>query len=134
MIGDTWTILILRELLAGNDRFDGLLVRVGASSSILSSRLKKMVDVGVLNKEPYQQKPTRYRYRLTEAGRGLFPVYLAAINWGNQWSPYGRTVRVFHADCGEIIPKGSGCPVCGGQLTADDTRFKLVPVPGIVGE
>lgn len=127
VIGDTWTILLLRELFAGNDRFDGLLARVGASSSILSNRLKKMMESGVVEREPYQEKPTRYRYRLTEAGHSLFPVFLAAINWGNQWSPYGPTVRIFHGPCGEILPKGGVCPQCGGELNSENTRFKIVP-------
>lgn len=124
VIGDTWTILILRELFAGNDRFDGLLERVGASSSILSNRLKKMVETGVVVKEPYQQKPTRYRYRLTEAGLTLFPVLLSLIAWGNRWSPHGPTVRVFHLPCGEVMPSGAVCPSCGQPLSPENTRFK----------
>lgn len=125
IIGDTWTILILRELLSGNNRFDGLLQRVGASTNILSDRLKKLVNHGIAEKIPYQERPTRYQYQLTEAGLSLFPVVLSVVCWGNEWSPHGRTVAVYHKPCGEIIPDGLKCPQCGEDLTPETTRFGL---------
>ena len=125
VIGDTWTILILRELFAGNDRFDGLLGRVGASTNILSSRLKQLVEYGVVEKKPYQEKPTRYRYQLTEAGRSLFPIVLSIVVWVNTWSPDGATVSIFHKPCGEITPIGLSCPECGELLKPENTRFGI---------
>lgn len=125
IIGDTWTILILRELFSGNDRFDGLRQRVGASTNILSNRLKKLVTHGVAEKIPYQEKPTRYRYQLTQAGLSLFPVLLSVVSWGNQWSPHGRKVAVYHKPCGRIEPEGLSCPRCGEALTPELTRFGM---------
>lgn len=125
VIGDTWTIMILRELFAGNDKFDGLLARVGASTNILSNRLKRLVDNGIAVKEPYQEKPTRYRYQLTEAGLSLFPIVLSVVKWGNAWSPYGATVSVYHIPCGEIQPDGLACPLCGETLKPENTRFGI---------
>lgn len=125
VVGDTWTILILRELFAGNDRFDGLLQRVGASTNILSSRLKKLLGQGIVDKVPYQEKPVRYRYELTEAGLSLFPILISVVAWGNSWSPHGATVRLIHKPCGEIEPEGLHCPKCGELLEPQETRFGL---------
>ena len=125
IIGDTWTILILRELFAGNDRFDGLLARVGASTNILSNRLKNLVNHQIVTKTPYQEKPRRYRYELTEAGLSFFPILLSVIVWGNTWSPLGSTVAIYHKPCGEIKPDGLSCPECGEGLSPDNTRFGI---------
>ncbi len=125
VIGDTWTIMILRELFAGNDKFDGLLTKVGASSNILSNRLKRLVENGIVSKTPYQEKPTRYRYQLTEAGLSLFPIILAVVNWGNAWSPHGATVSIYHKPCGQITPDGLSCPLCGETLEPENTRFGI---------
>jgi DNA-binding HxlR family transcriptional regulator len=125
VVGDTWTIIILRELFAGNDKFDGLLTRVGASTNILSNRLKRLTDNGIVAKVPYQEKPTRYRYQLTEAGLSLFPIVLSVVKWGNTWSPHGATVSIYHKPCGEIAPTGLSCPVCGEILEPQNTRFGI---------
>lgn len=125
IIGDTWTLLILRELFAGNDRFDGLLQRVGSSTNILSDRLKKLLARGIVEKTPYQEKPTRYRYVLTEAGLSLFPIILSVVVWGNAWSPHGATITVVHKPCGEIEPRGLTCPSCGDVLSQETTRFGI---------
>jgi DNA-binding HxlR family transcriptional regulator len=124
-IGDTWTIMILRELFAGNDRFDGLMDRVGASSNILSNRLKRLIEHGIVCKTPYQEKPTRYKYQLTEAGLSLFPIVLSVVKWGNAWSPHGATVSIYHKPCGEITPEGLSCPLCGEALEPENTRFGI---------
>ena len=118
-------MLILRELFAGNNRFDGLLKRVGASTNILSNRLKRLLEQGVLIKVPYQEKPTRYRYELTEAGFGLFPVMLSMTVWGNSFSEYGQTIDIIHKPCGPAVPKGLNCSECGELLTYENTRFGI---------
>jgi DNA-binding HxlR family transcriptional regulator len=83
VIGDRWTLLILRDCFLGVRRFEDFQQRLGITRPILASRLKKLVDEFVLVKVPYQQRPTRYEYRLTPKGLDLYPIVMSIVHWGD---------------------------------------------------
>jgi DNA-binding HxlR family transcriptional regulator len=90
VVGDWWTLLVVRDVFLGVTRFDEIQERLGISRNVLHQRLTALVDHGVLHKVPYQQHPERFDYRLTEKGRELGPVLAAMRDWGDRWYP--RTV------------------------------------------
>jgi DNA-binding HxlR family transcriptional regulator len=87
IVGERWTLLILRDVSCGVRRFDDLQERLGIARNILTQRLAWLVDEGVLEKQAYETRPLRYEYRLTPKGRGLFPVLITLMTWGQRWSP-----------------------------------------------
>ncbi|WP_405446791.1 winged helix-turn-helix transcriptional regulator [Streptomyces erythrochromogenes] len=85
VVGDWWTLLIVRDAARGLHRFDELQRELGVSRKVLAERLKLLVEAGVLSREPYQERPVRHEYRLTSRGRGLLPVLVALQDWGDTW-------------------------------------------------
>ncbi|MFE9539849.1 winged helix-turn-helix transcriptional regulator [Streptomyces sp. NPDC006691] len=85
VVGDWWTLLIVRDTARGVHRFDALQRELGMSRKVLAERLKLLVECGVLVREPYQERPVRYEYRLTPRGRALLPVLIALQDWGDTW-------------------------------------------------
>ncbi|UQX00596.1 winged helix-turn-helix transcriptional regulator [Streptomyces sp. RerS4] len=85
VVGDWWTLLIVRDTARGLSRFDELQRELGVSRKVLAERLKLLVEAGVLTREPYQERPVRHAYRLTPRGRGLLPVLVALQDWGDTW-------------------------------------------------
>ncbi len=85
VVGDWWTLLIVRDASRGVHRFDALQAETGMSRKVLAERLRMLVDADVLTREPYQDRPVRYEYRLTRRGRALLPVLIALQDWGDTW-------------------------------------------------
>ena len=85
VIGDRWTILILRDLFRGVRRFEQLRQDLGIAKNILSDRLSKLYDAGVVIQQPYQNNPIRNEYVLTERGKDLSPSLIALMHWGDKW-------------------------------------------------
>ncbi|MFB7914853.1 winged helix-turn-helix transcriptional regulator [Streptomyces sp. NPDC056061] len=85
VVGDWWTLLIVRDAARGVHRFDALQAELGVSRKVLTERLRLLVDADVLSREPYQDRPPRYEYRLTRRGRALLPVLIALQDWGDTW-------------------------------------------------
>ena len=85
VVGDWWTLLVVRDVAGGVCRFDELQRELGVSRKVLAERLAALVEHGVLEKVPYQQHPPRHEYRLTSAGQGLMPVLIALQEWGTRW-------------------------------------------------
>jgi len=85
VVGDRWSILILREAYYGVKRFDEFQYYVGVAPNILSTRLKRFVDAGIMTRAPLPEHAGRYEYLLTEKGRDFFPAYLALKKWGDDW-------------------------------------------------
>jgi DNA-binding HxlR family transcriptional regulator len=98
VVGDRWSILILREAFYGVKRFDEFEYYVGVAPNILSSRLKKLVDAGVMRRVKLPEHSTRYEYVLTEKGRDFFPAYLALKKWGDDWLAEPRGPQVVFRD------------------------------------
>jgi len=124
LIGDEWVLLVLRALFRGAHRFDELQKQTGAATNILTDRLGRLVEAGLVTKTPYQQNPVRYKYELTKSGLGLFPVILELMRWGNDWLGNEQTppVRLLHTDCGKLTLPGQHCSECGGPLTIRNVR------------
>jgi DNA-binding HxlR family transcriptional regulator len=130
VVGEWWTLLILRDAFDGKRRFDDFHASLGMARSVLTARLKKLTDSGVLERSRYSEHPPRYEYRLTEKGEALFPVIAALIRWGDEWAPSaaGPPVVFVHESCGRITQPALTCPHCGGGVGAANTHTE--PGPG----
>lgn len=119
VLGDRWTMLLVREALLGTRRFDELQALSGASPQVVAARLARLVDVGILRKAPYQHRPTRYEYRLTEMGRELLPVMVTLMNWGDKWLDDGQGPPnpLRHTACGAVTRPQLVCDQCGDPVS-----------------
>ena len=125
LVGEKWTLLILREAFYGVKRFEDIQRGVGCARNLLSSRLAKLVENGVLRREPYREpgRRQRYEYRLTEKGLELFPVIVALMDWGDRWAAGadGPTIEIRHRDCDGGVHADLSCEHGHAGLTARDT-------------
>jgi DNA-binding HxlR family transcriptional regulator len=127
VLGDRWTMLIIRELFLGTRRFDAFQAQTGMSSHLLSTRLKRLEGDGIIERRLYQDHPRRYEYRLTAKGKDLHGVVLALRAWGLQWCGFDRddepAVKLIHTTCGGEIGSAPICRRCGGTLKPRDIRL-----------
>lgn len=115
LVGDRWSILIIRAALRGVRRFDDYQADLGIARPILTARLRKLVDGGVMAKEPYREHPPRYEYRLTPAGVALSPALVALIRWGEHHLADGHDANqivLVHGPCGTELEQGFWCRHC----------------------
>lgn len=108
VIGDRWTMLILRDCFLGIRRFEQMQHRLGITRHVLADRLRKLEADGVLRREPYQERPVRYEYRLTDEGKSLYPVLVTLIDWANNHVPFaqGPSIALLDRDTNEpVAPK-----------------------------
>ena len=123
VVGEWWSLLILRDVFMGVRRFDDMQARLGISRNVLTQRLRALMDAGVLFRVPYQDKPPRYEYRLTEKGIDLWHVVTAMRQWGDKWAaPAGPPVEIEHKACGHRIDVVPTCSACGEPIGARDVR------------
>ncbi|MGY5134731.1 winged helix-turn-helix transcriptional regulator [Streptomyces nigrescens] len=127
---DAWTALIMRDVLTGIGRFDELAHDLGISRKVLTARLSRLVEEGVLARERYQERPPREHYVATRKGRELYPVLLALMNWGDRWyaGEAGPPARIHHLSCDRDTTMVAVCGHCGEPLTTDNTC--QMPGPG----
>jgi DNA-binding HxlR family transcriptional regulator len=132
IVGEKWTFLVLREAFNGIRRFDDMQRRTGAPRQVLSSRLGRLVDEGLLRKEPYRESGQRPRseYRLTAKGIDLFPVIAALMAWGDKHAsaPGGPAVELTHRDCGAHVQLELTC--ADGHVLESARNITPVPGPG----
>ncbi|MEA2313845.1 MAG: hypothetical protein QOI03_537 [Solirubrobacteraceae bacterium] len=121
LVGERWTIMILREAFFGVRRYGQLARNLNIPRPTLSLRLRKLVDCGLLDRVPYSTDPERHEYRLTQAGRDLFPAVIALMRWGDTYlaGPEGPPVVLRHETCGKHTRPHLTCDVCGEEI---DTR------------
>lgn len=113
IIGDRWTLLILRDVFRGLRRFEQFRDALGIARPVLADRLRKLVAAGVLERLPYQDRPPRYEYRLSAMGRELSPALVALMRWGDRFLAGGEpTVVLYHAACGTELEQGFWCRSC----------------------
>jgi DNA-binding HxlR family transcriptional regulator len=114
ILGDRWTMLLIREAFLGTRRFDEFRALTGASPQITATRLERLVKAGILRKAPYQERPTRYEYRLTPMGRDLHSALILLMTWGDKWLNDGRGIPnpLRHSTCGEITRPKLVCDCC----------------------
>lgn len=130
VIGDRWTLLILRDCFLRVRRFEEFQARLGITRPLLASRLRKLVKAFVLAKVPYQQRPLRYEYRLTEKGLDLYPIVMSIVHWGDvhMAGKKGRPLLHRHRSCGKTFDPVMTCSECGEPL--DPRRVHVHRGPG----
>jgi DNA-binding HxlR family transcriptional regulator len=128
VVGDRWTLLILRDAFLGARRFEEF-GAVGLTRHRLADRLRRLVQEGVLDRTPYQDRPRRFEYRLTEKGRDLYPVVVSLVRWGDRWmaGDDGPPVELVHRDCGHVVMPELSCPHCTRPIAARDMRVRPGP-------
>jgi DNA-binding HxlR family transcriptional regulator len=133
MVGERWTLLILRDAFLGVRRFEDFQTHLGIARNILSDRLAKLVDHGLLKRRAYSDRPVRHEYRLTNKSRDLFTVLLSMHHWGDRWAveedePPFRTVT--HKACGLVTEPVTVCVHCGEELRPGNVIAD--PLPEVV--
>lgn len=125
VVGDRWSLLILRDCFLKVRRFEEFQARLGITRHILADRLRKLVKAGVLARIAYQERPRRYEYRLTEKGLELNAVLLALVRWGDaHMAGKGGPPKLYeHRDCGHVFEPVMCCSACGGAVTARNVRI-----------
>lgn len=130
LVGERWTLLIVRNLFLGVRRFDELQEQLGIARNVLSARLERLLDSGLCERVPYGERPVRFEYRLTEKGRALWPVLIELMQWGDRYAPTpgGPPMVLEHVGCGGTLAADRTCTTCGRRLALGDVRAQ--PGPG----
>ncbi|MHB8694136.1 MAG: winged helix-turn-helix transcriptional regulator [Solirubrobacteraceae bacterium] len=127
-VGERWTLLIIREALLGTRRFDDYQARLGIARNVLQARLERLVDGGIVAREPYSERPPRYEYKLTAKGIDLWPVIVSLLQWGDKHeAPDGPPVVLEHRDCGGKLDDRRRCLKCGAELERRDVISRRGP-------
>jgi DNA-binding HxlR family transcriptional regulator len=126
IIGDRWTVLLLRDAFLGVRRFEDFQRDLGIARNILSERLERLVNAGVFETSRYEERPPRYEYLLTAKGKDLLDVLLALWRWGDRWSPPPEEFHrnLVHLECGEVTHAVASCAHCGGELIRSNLRIE----------
>ena len=133
VLGERWTMVVLREVFNGVRRFDDMRRHSGIPRQVLTNRLALLVDAGILRREPYREpgQRERHEYRPTDKGFDLYPVMVAVAGWGDRYlaDAEGPPVEFAHRDCGGIVEVRLRC-VDGHDIT-DLRHVRSRPGPGI---
>ena len=124
VIGERWTMLVLRDAFNGVRRFEDFSRSLPIARNVLTARLRTLVAHGVLERTRYQEHPARYEYRLTERGRDLYPVLVGMLQWGDRYlaGAVGPPVDLHHRDCGGPLEAVVVCAGCGERVAPRDAR------------
>lgn len=130
VVGERWTILILRDAFLGVRRFDDFQRSLGIARNVLNTRLQRLVEAGLLERRRYQERPERFEYRLTAKGVDLWPAIVALMQWGDRHlaGDEGAPILLRHRDCGGAVTDRRACEECGKQLGPRDVEVR--PGPG----
>jgi DNA-binding HxlR family transcriptional regulator len=129
VVGERWTLLVIRDALYGVRRYNDFLVHLGIPRAVLSARLKSLTEAGILEKRRYQDSPPRDEYVVTERGIALFPALRALGVWGREHFMEGQLRYFRHVDCGTELGSYGECPACGTVVPVADVL--LTPGPGL---
>ena len=122
IVGEKWALLAVREVFLGNRRFDEMIRRTGAPRDTLAARLRTLVASGILERRQYSEHPARYEYRLTEAGRDLYPVIVTLMRWGDKYlAGEDGPPLVLEHHRGHRLQAQLVCESCGDPVDARDT-------------
>jgi DNA-binding HxlR family transcriptional regulator len=122
VVGDRYALLVAREIRYRHTRFQDIAASTGAPRDVLTSRLRKLEQAGVIERRLYSERPPRYEYLLTDAGKDLQPILLALKEWGDRYCNPGEEPVVFHHTCGADFHPMTVCAACrqplrDGELT-----------------
>ncbi|MEL7546069.1 MAG: helix-turn-helix domain-containing protein [Pseudomonadota bacterium] len=125
LVGDGWTFQILKASFFGARRFDDFQIETGAAPSILSARLKKLVDAEIFEKIQYSDHARRFDYRLTVQGLELYPLIILMRQWGEKWlGSNDQAIKLKHNPCGKKLNVQVTCSSCGKAVTANDVSWE----------
>jgi DNA-binding HxlR family transcriptional regulator len=129
VLGERWTLLVIRDVFNGKRRFDQIQENLGVARNVLSTRLALLVEEDILEKRAYQERPPRYEYFLTEKGLDLWPVMVGMLRWGDRHlaEPTGPPMLVRHKGCDGLVDARGYCESCGKRLTARDAYTEFGP-------
>ena len=130
VLGDRWTLLVLRDAFKRVRRFEDFQRTLGVARNVLTDRLNRLVEEGILMRVPYQERPARFEYRLTEKGLDLWPIIVTLLQWGDRYyaGEEGPPVVIRHRECGGAVTTHLTCDVCGAELGPRDVTAE--PGPG----
>ena len=125
VLGDRWTAHLLAAAFYGRRRFNDLQAELGVATNILADRLARLVELGMLERRLYQQRPERWEYRLTEEARDLFPLIVALMGWGDHWlaGAAGPPEVLIHKPCGQVLVTAARCGACHDAVDVRSTRI-----------
>lgn len=127
VVGDRWTLLVIRDAFEGIRRFDDFQANLGVARNVLTDRLNRLCAEGILRRHRYQERPDRYEYRLTRKGVGLWPAMMSLLMWGDaHYAPDGPPMLLVHRGCTGRLTPGFTCSACGAPLGPTD----IEPRPG----
>ena len=131
VLGERWTLLIVRDALLGIRRFDDFQHRLGVARNVLTDRLGRLVEVGILDRVPYQERPLRHEYQLTPMGRELVVPVIGLMHWGDKHlaGSEGPPRLTRHHDCGGTVQATLTCTTCERPLRAGE--LDVLPGPGL---
>ncbi len=128
VVGERWSLLLVRDLMLGYHRFDELQERLGIARNVLAARLDRLAEEGVIERRLYQERPARHEYHLTEKGRDLWPVIVGLLSWGDRYLVQSPPVLLEHRGCGGAVDDRRMCERCRAELTLRDVTVR--PGPG----
>lgn len=132
VLGDRWTVLVVRCALAGGvTRFDVFKARLDIADNVLSDRLARLTEEGILERQQYQERPARYEYAITDKGRELWPVLAALMDWGDRYyAPNGAPRILIHDQCGGQVMQHLTCAACSASLSPREIASMAGPGGG----
>ncbi len=133
ILGDRWTLLILRDAFLGTRQFSAWQGRLGVTPTVLTKRLKTLVDTGIFKRARFNEVPPRVEYQLTDKGLDIYPVALMILRWEQTWFPVPAGTRMVlrHTRCGREMQPRFTCGHCSGEVTARDVRYRDGPGAGL---
>jgi DNA-binding HxlR family transcriptional regulator len=136
VVGDPWTLLILRDAFAGTRRFEQWQEQLGVARNVLAARLKSLVAHGVLEKHLYSEHPPRSEYALTAKGRDLYAVLLTMVDWGDRhvYGGQGGPLTFIHRGCGQRFYPSLHCRACGEPVGPGELKREKGATSATVGE
>jgi DNA-binding HxlR family transcriptional regulator len=130
VIGDRWTLLVVRDAFLGLRRFDDFRTDLGIARNVLTDRLARLVEEGIFERRRYQERPERFEYRLTEKGLDLWPTVVSLLKWGDKHlAEHGPPRVILHRGCGGQVTERLACDRCGAALGPRDVEAR--PGPGL---
>ncbi len=129
VLGDRWTMLILRNAFMGIRRFDEFQRSLGVTRHVLSERLKRLVEYGILTKVPYVERQERFEYQLTDKGLDLYPIILTMVQWADKWMDMGlgKPIEFTHKTCGHKFSSKVVCSECNEPIDVKEVKVAAGP-------
>ena len=128
VVGERWTLLILRDAIRGARRFEDFMSGLGIARNVLTARLARLVELGILERVQYQDRPARYEYRLTRKGIDFQPVLIGLLEWGDRYAaaPAGPTAAFVHSACGHPLQPAIECGHCESAVDNAEVEIRAI--------